>query len=94
MPEPGVVGEGGHHHVGVRRLYQHPLLRALHTALLEEAEAEINRKLRVAVLMAAGHQQAEVARRLGVSPADVRATIQQLERVAPELGVAPPIDAD
>ena len=78
--------------MGVPRTYGNPLLDSLHRALLEEAieqaEIEIERKLRAAVLLAADRHQAEVARELGVSPADVKAMIQDLERVAARLGWA------
>ncbi len=73
--------------MGVHRVYRHPWLRALHRALLDEAEAEaeIESKLRVAVLVAAGYNQTEIAGRLGLSLGDVRMAVRQLERVAPHL---------
>lgn len=71
--------------MGVPRTYQHPLLRALYRALLEEAEAEIHRKLEVAILVAADYPQTTIADRLGLSVRDVRTTVRELERVARHL---------
>lgn len=71
--------------MGVHRVYGHPWLRALHRALLDEGEVETESKLKVAVLVAAGYNQTEIAGRLGLSPGDVRMAVRQLERVAPHL---------
>ncbi len=85
MPGDRAVLEGGGHHVGVHRVYRHPWLRALQRALLDEPEAEIESTLSVAVLVAAGYDQTEIAGRLGLSLGDVRMAVRQLERVAPHL---------
>ena len=78
--------------MGVPRRYGHPPLSALHRALLEEAieqaEIEIERKLRAAVLLAADRHLTEVARELGVSLADLKAmtSTMQVDPVRVDLG--------
>jgi len=69
----------------VRRTYQHPLLRTLHDGLLEQAEAEINRKMKVAILVAGGKTHAEISRQLGISRAAVKAIVRELEQVTLEI---------
>jgi len=71
----------------VRRTYQHPLLRTLHDGLLEQAEAEINRKMKVAILVAGGKTHAEISRQLGISRAAVKAIVRDLEQVTLDLAL-------
>ena len=71
----------------MRRTYEHPLLRTLHDGLLEQAEAEINRKMKVAILVAGGKTHAEISRQLGISPAAVKAIVRELEQVTLDLAL-------
>lgn len=49
------------------------------------ARRDVDTALRVAVLVSQDVPRGEIARRLGIAPADVRTAIKRLEAIAPEL---------
>ena len=64
---------------------EHPFLRTLHRALLDDAQAEIQLAMRVGVLRAAGRSRGQIAEKLGASCSDMQAAYTRLERAAPTL---------
>jgi hypothetical protein len=61
---------------------QHPFVRALRRALVEDARADVLLALRVHVLAERGHTNGQIAARLGgASTADVHLAAERLRRV-------------
>jgi hypothetical protein len=65
-------------------------LRNLHGPLLEQARAEVELALKVAVLADRGVPRAEIVARLGVGAQEVTAAVRRLQRHAPERFGSPP----
>lgn len=67
------------------RAREHPFVRGLHRALVEDVHADIQLALKVGTLLAGGFSRAEVARLTNAEPAELRAAYARLERIAPSL---------
>jgi hypothetical protein len=68
---------------------EHPFLRTLHRALVEDVRAEVEVALRVAEFRSRGLTRAEVAERLDVSEDEIRSACGLLHRAANERARAP-----
>jgi hypothetical protein len=62
-----------------------PPIAKLQDALLAEARTEIIFVLRVAVMVAAGHRHADIARTLDARPQKIAAAVKRLRSIAPRL---------
>jgi hypothetical protein len=64
---------------------EHPFLRTLRHALVEDAQQEIALAMRVGVLQAAGRSRGQIAEKLDASRSDLQAAHARLERAARNL---------
>jgi hypothetical protein len=62
-------------------------LRQLYGPLFEDAQAEVEVTLKVAVAIRAEMPRAEIAERLGVTPADVRAAVKRLQGISDRIEI-------
>lgn len=59
-----------------------PILRTVHATLVEDAEREITRALKVATLSMMGYQQPEIAEKTGATRGEIRSAMGRLRRAA------------
>jgi hypothetical protein len=64
---------------------RHPFVRRLANALLPDLEREMNTALRVGVMLADGLPREHIATKLKLEPAEVRAAIARIERIAEKI---------